>query len=165
MTQGYEANGSGKFLENIVEREFAARGFTIKQFKEDGDNLDMFSGKTLIKRVPYRSIYYDYDPSARESHTEFVADDFGRRIRIECKWQDSTGSTDEKFPFLLKNVVERMPEIEALILLGGDGARLGSIGWLKAEAAKIQSKKIWVVDINGFRRWIREEIVRPEAAE
>lgn len=159
MTQGYEANHSGKFLENIVEREFRARGFICRSFDEDGDNLDMFASKVIVRGVPYTSIYNCM------SRSEFVVTDHSRKIRVECRWQESSGSVDEKFPYLLRNAIERMPEYEILILLGGDGARHEAVNWLKAEAAKIISKKIYVLNINEFPRWVRQEFVRREAAE
>jgi PD-(D/E)XK nuclease superfamily protein len=161
MTQGYEANHSGKFLEDIVQREFSARGFLFRSHGDDAGNLDMFSRRIVLRNVPYRCIY------ECQSRSEFVVTDGSRKIRIECRWQEVAGSVDEKFPFLLRNAIERMPEHEILILLGGDGARPKSISWLKMEASRVLSKKIYVLNINEFPRWVRDEFMRPstEAAE
>jgi hypothetical protein len=83
MTQGYEANHSGKFLESIVNREFSSRGFIIRSYDEDQDNLDMFSPKIVVRNVPYISIY------GCQSRSEFVITEYSRKVRIECRWQES----------------------------------------------------------------------------
>jgi PD-(D/E)XK nuclease superfamily protein len=161
MTQGYEANHSGKFLEDIVQREFSARGFLFRSHGDDAGNLDMFSRRIVLRNVPYRSLY------GCTSRSEFVVTDGSRKVRVECRWQEVNGSVDEKYPYLLRNATERMPEQEVLILLGGDGARPEAIDWLKLEASRVLSKKIYVLNINEFPRWVRDQFLRPftEAAE
>jgi hypothetical protein len=69
------------------------------------------------------------------------------------------GSVDEKLPYLLLNAERRMPEPEILLLLGGNGAREKAIEWLKTEAARIVSKKIYVRNLNDFPQWVRREFV------
>ena len=53
----------------------------------------------LVRRVPYQSIY------GHRGVTEFLAVSASRglAVRIECKWQQSQGSVDEKFPYLYLN--------------------------------------------------------------
>jgi hypothetical protein len=110
----------------------------------------------LVRNAPYTSIY------GCESRSEFVAVDRLRHVRIECHWQETPGSVDEKFPYLLLNAVECMPENEVLILLGGNGARPEAVNWLAREAGKINSKRIFVLNVNEFTGWVRREFVRPE---
>ncbi len=156
----YESTHSGKFLEDVLRRELSARGFHFRSHRENGENLDMFAPRLVVSNVPYRSIY-DCD-----SRSEFVITDGPRKIRVECRWQESSGSVDEKFVYLMRNAVERMPEHEILILHGGEGARAEAIEWLKREANRVSSKKIHVVNINEFLRWVRRELVyEREAAE
>jgi len=160
MRQGYEANHSGKFLEDIVQREFSARGFLFRSHGDDAGNLDMFSRRIVLRNVPYRSLY------GCMSRSEFVVTDGSKKVRIECRWQEVNGSVDEKYPYLLRNAIEMMPEPEILILLGGDGARVEAVKWLKVEASRVLSKKIYVLNINEFPRWVRDQFVRDvEAAE
>lgn len=160
MTQGFEANHSGQFLESIVHREFSARGYIIRSHGDDADNLDMFASKIVVRNVPYTSLY------GCTSRSEFVVTEFNRKVRIECRWQESSGSVDEKYPYLLRNAIECMPESEILILLGGNGARNEAVSWLKREAGKVTAKRIFVLNINEFPQWVRREFVRAvEAAE
>lgn len=158
MTQGYEANHSGKFLEDILHRELAARGFLFRDYGEDADNLDMFAARIVVRNVPYHSLF------DCESRSEFVITDGTRKIRVECRWQSTSGSVDEKFPYLLKNMEKCAPEREALILYGGEGARPGAINYLKCEARKITAKTIHVVSIGEFPSWVRRELVAKRVA-
>ena len=54
-----------------------------------------------------------------------------QRIRIECKWQQSAGSVDEKLPYLYLNTIEAMPEKDIMILIDGDGFKTGAKEWLR----------------------------------
>ena len=152
-TQGYEATHSGKFLEETLRRELSARGFLFRTNGNDANTLDMFAPRVVVIHAPYRSLY------GCQSRSEFLITDGSRKIRVECRWQEISGSVDEKFPYLLRNAVECMPELEVLILYGGNGARRDAIEWLKREAARITAKRIYVVNINEFPRWVRNELV------
>lgn len=54
-----------------------------------------------------------------------------KKIRIECKWQQSPGSVDEKLPYLYLNAVEKYPEQDIIILLDGGGYKAGAKAWLE----------------------------------
>lgn len=51
-------------------------------------------------------------------------------LAIEVKWQQSQGSVDEKFPYLVNNICECYP-CPALVIADGGGQRLGAIQWLR----------------------------------
>lgn len=153
MTQGYEAGHSGRFLEESLRRELMNRGFLFRRYGEDQNNLDLFAPNIVVVNAPYTSIY------GCESRSEFVINAGNRRIRVECRWQESHGSVDEKFVYLMRNATDCMPENEVLILYGGEGAREQAIEWLKTEAKKITSKTIHVISINNFLRWVRDELL------
>ena len=150
MSQGAESNWSGKFLEDIVEREFLARDISVFRHSQKRFNDDLFHRRWLLKRVPYTSIY-----NCR-SVSEFVYRDLDRHdIRIECRWQESRGSVDEKFPYLLDNAKRQMPEIEVWLLIGGGGAKTKALAWLKREAEAVRHKTIRVLEIGEVRKLIR----------
>lgn len=152
MTQGFESNHGGLWLEGIVEREFAARGFLVRDHCDDQDNSDLFNPNRLVRNVPYESIY------GCKARSEFVviSDVLKRQVRIECRKQDVSGSVDEKFPYLLSNAREAMPENEIMLLLGGDGARRQAVEWLKRSAQAVAHKSIYVVTLNEFPKWVRD---------
>ena len=75
-----------------------------------------------------------------DGNTEFLlkSKKFDCEIRIECKWQQSNGSVDEKFPYLYLNCIEALPEKEIVIIVDGGGAKVGAITWLQET---VKSKK------------------------
>jgi hypothetical protein len=81
-------------------------------------------------------------------------------MRIECKWQQSSGSVDEKFPYLYLNCIEAMPEKQIMIVVDGNGARSGAVSWLK-DAVKYKKyttgankdKEIMVFSLMEFIQW------------
>ena len=145
-----ESNHSGSFLERQVELELRARGVMCRGYDEDRDNYDMFSAIWLIKRVPYKSLY------GTEATSEFVLQVQERRIRIECRVQETPGSVDEKFPYLYMNARDYMPEKEIVLVLSGNGARERAVDWLKRACDKVEHKRITVCsDWAEFRAWLK----------
>ncbi len=53
-------------------------------------------------------------------------------LAIEVKWQQSTGSVDEKFPYLVLNIQQCYP-CPALVIADGGGQRNGSLAWLRGQ--------------------------------
>lgn len=163
MTQGFEANHSGKALEETVKRECLARGCLIKGFLDDHDTRDLFVAggrRLLVLNAPYTSIYDLHDPEkTRKSKSEMLIIWEDRRIRVECKQQNKKGSIDEKFPYMIMNARRQFPENEVLFVLGGCGAKRGALNWMRAEAALVTEKKIYVVSGDEFHLWARTELV------
>lgn len=137
--QGNIANQQGRTLEQVVTGTLAQKGFEIVPFKEWERNARLFSGDLLLTNVPYETIY------GHPGKTEFkiVSQRYGE-YRIECKWQQSAGSVDEKFPYLYLNCIEKMPERNIIIIVDGQGAKPGAVNWLRQAAAK----KLYMTDAN-----------------
>lgn len=51
---------------------------------------------------------------------------------VECKWQDVSGSAEEKLPYLVLNIKEHYPA-PTIVAVAGDGMREGALAWLKAQ--------------------------------
>ncbi|MGE5549768.1 MAG: PD-(D/E)XK nuclease superfamily protein [Bacteroidota bacterium] len=152
MTDGNRANKSGRVLENVVETIYRSHGYEIIPYVEYARDQANHAGKRLLlKHVPYTSIY------GHAAVSEFVAvEPSGERVRIECKWQQSSGSVDEKFVYL--NAVEAMPEERIIILVDGGGAKPNAVAWLKHAAAQGmyqtgKRKTIRVMGMAEFTAW------------
>lgn len=155
-TQGGAAVGSGNTLEQTVIATLTSKGFAVVPHKFWRDSPDQYGQELLLTRVPYVSIY------GHISHTEFLLHSarFGLDIRIECKWQQSKGSVDEKLPYLYLNCVTRMPERKIFIIIDGGGFKSGAITWLR-EACRADSlfaqstvdKDICVMSLTEFLIW------------
>jgi hypothetical protein len=84
------------------------------------------------QRAPYTTLYGSEGTTEfmiraeNAEHTpEFPIENAPGQLvcRIECKWQQTAGSVDEKFPYLYLSCVEAMPEKNIIILHGGGKAR------------------------------------------
>jgi len=77
---------------------------------------------------------------------------------IESKWQESNGSAEEKFPYLVANIREQYP-CPAIVIAAGRGARQvgkgahpGAITWLKRH---IDDKLLAVLTFEELLVWLR----------
>jgi hypothetical protein len=154
--QGGLANSSGRTLETTVVATLASKGFTPVFYRRWLADPVHYGEEILLGHVPYRTIY------GHEGRSEFVIRSLRYNLdtRIECKWQQSTGSVDEKFPYLYLNCVESMPEQHIIILVDGGGAKAGSIRWLRdaCRSGKYLStanalKTIEVMNLSDFLIW------------
>ena len=67
---------------------------------------------------------------------------------IQCKWQSSSGSVDEKFPFEVLSI--QRGDYDAMVVLDGDGYSEPSERWLREQAGDRRLRH--VVDVGGFYR-------------
>ncbi|WP_447531273.1 PD-(D/E)XK nuclease superfamily protein [Legionella pneumophila] len=154
---GSYANSSGGVLEGLVEFALTKKGFTVVRYKDWRLNPSSYSEELLLKNVPYEGLY------KHASATEFVlmSKAYNLNTRIECKWQQVSGSVDEKLPYLFLNCSEKMVEPHIIILLDGGGAKPGAIEWLrdawekfKLKEATTTKRKIDLMSMTEFVQWV-----------
>lgn len=154
--QGGLANSSGNTLEKMVIATFESKGFEVEMYRKWVKQPEKYGNELVLRNVPYETIY------GHNGNTEFLIKSaiYDLEIRIECKWQQSSGSVDEKFPYLYLNCIEKMPESTIIIIVGGGGAKLGAVEWLKSAANSRKywkddkpTKEILVMDLEGFIIW------------
>ena len=147
---------SGNILEKTVKAVLTGNGFTVINYREWSKNPSEFGEELLLTNVPFETIYQHH------GSTEFLlkSKEFNLEIRIECKWQQVSGSVDEKLPYLYLNTIETMPEKHIVILIDGDGWKPGAIPWLKEAVSKkkyttqnMPDKKIEVLNLKEFITW------------
>ena len=118
---------SGPILEGTIKSTFGGKGFEIVKYSDWSKNKENYGDELLLTHVPYDTIY------DHQGATEFlvISKKNDLKIRIECKWQQSGGSVDEKLPYLYLNAIEKMPEENIIIVIDGEGWKRGAIPWLK----------------------------------
>lgn len=155
MKQGTKSNVSGSQLEEAIKQVLIGKGFRVVKYKDYETNPHYFQEELLLEDVPYTSIY------GHKGKTEFLlfSKKYNLQIRIECKWQQTPGSVDEKLPYLYLNAIESMPEKDILLIIDGDGWKKGAIEWLE-NAVKSRKymkfgaeKNILVLDLKKFFTW------------
>lgn len=154
--KGSLASGQGKVLEENVISTFSRKGFEVVMWSEWNRNRGSYGEELLLKNVPFKNIY------GHDGYTEFLlkSEKYNLEIRIECKWQQSAGSVDEKFPYLYLNCIEAMPENHIVIIVDGGGAREGAVQWLRNATEKNlyrnnhnMDKQLDVFTLSGFIQW------------
>ena len=149
MTQGALAVTSGKCLENLVENYLRSAGIDSLNYRKwisDEESPKKSTG-LLLKNVPYVNIY------GGNSRGEFILSVDGKPdVRIECRFQGSRGSVDEKMPYLFETAVA-FEESTVVLVIEGDGYKKGAKSWLKTSCNSIFHKNILMVTMSEFKDW------------
>lgn len=146
MNQGTKANQTGHRLEDKVEKLITTQLDVVsRKYSQTKDRTNV-----LLKHVPYTNIY-----GSTRCRSEFVLCYKSRRIRIECKYQQSAGSVDEKLPYLFMNFTQSIPETEAIIVIEGNGFKIGAKEWLRKKCA---GTKVSVMSLEEFAHHVAAEL-------
>jgi hypothetical protein len=129
QSSGGKANRTGNSLERFIEQTLLQRNYTEfwNHKKQVFANRKLIGGKQFAKQVPLGDTIYE-----TERKCDFLVinrEKFPRDLIIECKWQQSKGSVDEKYPFLIFNIIRT--GIPTVILLDGGGYKRAAMKWLK----------------------------------
>ena len=73
---------------------------------------------------------------------------------VQCKWQSSGGSVDEKYPFEVLNI--QQGTLDTIIVLDGGGYSDGAKEWLSARAGAGLFR--YLLDLGGFQRYARDQL-------
>lgn len=71
---------------------------------------------------------------------------------IQCKWQASSGSVEEKYPFEVLSI--NLDGIPAIIVLDGGGYSDGAATWLRGQAGK--NRLLHVFSLGDFQRFVSQ---------
>ena len=84
--------------------------------------------------------------------------EYPRGLVIESKWQDVGGSIDEKFPYLVYNILAC--EMPTIVIAHGGGCRPGAVEWLRNQCDG--EILIAVLGLEEFISWAhrRNEVTR-----
>ncbi|MEC4885962.1 MAG: PD-(D/E)XK nuclease superfamily protein [Scytonema sp. PMC 1070.18] len=159
-TQGARANKSGGILESQVETILRAYNYfqvssqLSKKVKREFLLNSIFLPKRYAKQVYIGTGIYQTDIYVDFYIVGLPALSSG--LIIECKWQESGGSVDEKFPYLNLNIQYSYPA-PTIIVLGGEGMREGAIDWLK-ERVTDNHNLLAVYSLDRFIAWANKNL-------
>ena len=175
VSQGRKAGVAGKILEGTITSTLGSLGFvtvTYPEFKHAEANGEPRPPRLLVKNMPYDTIYgtrgktefWLYCANALTTQPFPLAQSPGELVcRIECKWQRSAGSVDEKFPYLYLSFIEAMPENNILLLMEAAGARVEAVRWLTNAITqrpyaddKGKAKRIEMMSNTAFMGWAQD---------
>jgi len=132
ITGGGQANKTGSVLELFIKRLIEDNGYL--PFPNHKDQLFVnrksVGGKQYSTQVPCGTSIYE---SQRKCDFLIMNQEkFPDGLVIECKWQQSAGSVDEKYPFTVFNILKI--GVPTIILLDGNGYKKTAMEWLKSQA-------------------------------
>jgi hypothetical protein len=155
MTQGARAVTSGNVLERTVEgvllgHKYVQVGFDLPK-KQRFEWL--ISSKSIPKRYA-KQVYIGEGIYGSDIYVDFYiigSASISSGLIIECKWQQTSGSVDEKLPYLNLNIQKCYPT-QALVLIDGGGMKAKAISWLAAQVAE-NKNLLAVYNLSSFLIW------------
>jgi hypothetical protein len=146
MKQGERANYTGSKLEIFIRHILDEKGYTFvdnKKFKaaccldQQIYTCQFVAGKGIYE-TPVRCDFIVHHPI---KHPECLI--------IESKWQESSGSVDEKYPYNVLNIQQKLG-YPAIIVLDGGGYKPGAEKWLRSQ---VGGNLLHVFNMMEFQRW------------
>src|SRR5687767_6646421 len=128
MEGGARANFTGASLEAIIKGAIDRKHYQFIK-REKFDAARQLAQPIYTEQYKLQSIYEselkcDFILYHPQKHPESLI--------IEAKWQQDTGSVDEKYPFLVANIREKFPS-PTIIVLDGGGYRKQAEAWLRKQ--------------------------------
>lgn len=146
MGKSNQANKTGGSLESFVDNTLRHQGYR----QVDDRELEAY---IVNERTGYyaRQVKLGTGIYGTGIQVDFLiyGESRSEPLIIECKWQQSTGTADEKLPYLVANIRECYPH-PTCIVIDGDGFRPGAINWLKRQKDK---KVVAVLGMTEFHTW------------
>ena len=156
---GCRTSFGGSILEAAIRALRMKRFSVVSHDEYTTAKGDLFSGqgsRWLVKHYPYETIFGT--PGRREYYIA-SAEWSGQ---LECKFQNGSGSVDEKMVYISETLRRTDERALALVYAGKywtDKDRGASvIQWMRAEATRIRDcgKQLLVFDMDQFIEWANE---------
>lgn len=129
---GRKANLTGKDFENTVELRIQQKGYVL--WNKKGEKPPKWYAK-------------QYNAGKNLLGTTLRVDFMiNGNLIVECKWQGSAGSVDEKYPWTMMNLVNT--GLPSILVLEGGGCRPAMINFLRKFAK--DSEKVTMCNLSEF---------------
>lgn len=138
------ANFNGQQLENMINNHLRAIGLTYVTNTE----FDFKRKNTYTTQLQIGSLSI----LGKKIRVDFVISSipqFKQGLIIESKWQQVPGSVDEKYPYLIENILIKYP-VPTLLVLDGGGYTDNLLQYLKS---KRNGKFLNVFSMFEFQKW------------
>lgn len=148
---GYTANKTGNNLERFIENILIDEDYTFidkNEFISSISDIKIFTKQLhLCKGIYNTKISCDFILYHPEKHSDCLV--------IESKWQQSPGSVDEKFPYLVANIQDIYP-YKTIIVLDGGGYKKGAEEWLRSQ---VKDNLMGVYNMTEFRIYVNKGMI------
>lgn len=149
LQPGSYANYTGTTLEKFIKVRLDEKGyqfmekdrFTPARYLEQPIYARQFHLGSSIYETPLFCDFILYHPKK-----------WPEALVIESKWQESSGSVDEKYPFTVLNLKKQLA-YKSIILLDGGGYKKGAEKWLRNQ---VDDKLLHIFSMAQFQRWVNK---------
>lgn len=158
MNQGKKANRSGSVLERTVEGTLQGYGYVqICQNLPKKRRREWLLSDTSPQRYA-RQVYIGPGIYGSDIYVDFYTVGLAvmPELIIECKWQHSGGSVDEKLPYLNLNIKDCYPA-PAIVLIDGGGMKPGAVEWLSRQVDSNRNL-LGVYTLSNFMIWANKNL-------
>lgn len=142
---GTRANVRGSRLESQV------RGLLDEEYERVGSQR-FFAARCLEQPIYAKQVIAGTNIYAKSRRVDFILyhlQKWPECLVIQCRWQASRGTTDEKFPFEVECIAQG--NFETVVVLDGGGYSEGAKQWLLAQRGK--RRLVDVCDMGEITRW------------
>tara|TARA_A100001015_G_C15032624_1_gene734186 strand:+ start:2132 stop:2638 length:507 start_codon:yes stop_codon:yes gene_type:complete len=159
-SSGSTANWNGKTFEAFVHDYLLRNGYSYiprKNIETNDDTNQVLPTKKYLSEDKWFTSQFFLANTIYGTKwlVDFLIYDSNKDqyLVIECKWQQSGGSVDEKYPYLVTNIKQQSP-YPCLVLLDGEGYKPAAKSWL---ISQIDEKLINVLNMSEFLKWFRTQ--------
>ncbi|BAZ25144.1 hypothetical protein NIES4073_60480 [Kalymmatonema gypsitolerans NIES-4073] len=159
-TQGGRANQSGNVLERTVEGTLLGHGYELiggNVLKKQ--RLGYLINSTSLTKRYARQVYIGPGIYGTDIYVDFYiigSATIPSGLIIECKWQQTGGSVDEKLPYVNLNIQNCYPAA-TIVLIDGGGMKPKAITWLKSQVTQNQNL-LAVHNLSTFIAWTNNNL-------
>ena len=147
--QGQRANKTGSNLEDFISGLIEQAGY------QRIDALLFVSMKAMEQGIYAKQFHVGRDLYGRDRKCDFILYHPSKHPHcfiIESKWQQSSGSVEEKLPFLVQTI--RQSGYTTSIVLDGGGYSAGAETWLRGQAGNANLRQVF--NMQEFQRFAND---------
>lgn len=150
ISQGAQANLTGNRLERFIEHSLVDGGFAKVADKIALTNsMGSFTKPSYASQVNIGHTIYGTDLIC--DFLLFHPQKWPEGLVIEAKWQQVSGTVDEKYPYFVMNVWSS--EYATVFVLDGGGYRPGAEQWIRAMQ---RENLLHVFNMAEFQTWVNQ---------
>lgn len=148
---GTRANYTGTVLERFILSRFAERGYTFIM-------RDRFTPARLLGQPIFtRHFHVGQSIYGTPQYCDFIVyhpERWPDNLIIESKWQQTGGSVDEKYPYLILNI-NMQYKCPTILLLDGGGYKPGAERWIRSQMGN--GNLLHVFNMREFAAWVNKD--------
>ena len=145
---GTQANITGTVLERFILARLVDRDYIFIPQKR------FTPARYLNQPIYTRKFHVGKSIYGTNQYCDFILyhpEKWPDNLIIESKWQQSGGSVDEKYPYLILNIQTQYP-CPTIVLLDGGGYKAGAATWMKSQAGHGNLRHVF--NMPEFSAWV-----------